>query len=309
MTDHHPERRDPDGPRASGRRCGGRGSSMRLIDARMPELTRCLTLFQYVQAVTGGRVALIDQAGSYAVPSLRGEAFALQPGSIALRVDGGAVASAVVVRDEDAGAVVLHLFDADGRTVHQGRLLSEGDRLLMGLAGTVDALAPAPAAAPSALPGSPAWESGDQLAQLDEILVDGGAARRRAFGRYRGEHRAIDAGVVPEVLEHVCSVGLPIGVAVFAPGAMQACGGRVHVTDQTIGGQVFAAIAESSVQIHLPGVRACHLVRSTAAHGPTSAIELDDEDGRCVAVITQFGIVGEQVHTAWEHLAASLPDA
>lgn len=26
-------------------------------------------------------------------------------------------------------------------------------------------------------------------------------------------------------------------------------------------------------------VRSCHLVRATAAYGPTSAIELDDEDG------------------------------
>lgn len=109
------------------------------------------------------------------------------------------------------------------------------------------------------------------------------------------------------MLDHVCSVGLPIGVAVFAPAAMQACGGRVNVTDRTVGGRVFAAIGESSVGIDLAAVRAC--VRSTAVHGPTSAIELDDACGRCVAVITQFGIVGEDVHAAWEHLAASLPDA
>ncbi|WP_329254331.1 hypothetical protein OG223_28180 [Streptomyces sp. NBC_01478] len=63
------------------------------------------------------------------------------------------------------------------------------------------------------------------------------------------------------------------------------------------------------MEIDLAAVRACHLVRSTAAHGPTSALELDDEDGRCVAMITQFGMVGEDVHGAWEDLAASLPDA
>lgn len=141
------------------------------------------------------------------------------------------------------------------------------------------------------------------------MLADGGASRREAFHRYRGEHRPIEVDVVPAVLDHVCSVGLPIGVAVFAPAAMQACGGRVHVTDRTVGGRVFAAVADSSVEIDLAGVRACHLVRSTAAHGPTSALELDDEDGRCVAVITQFGMVGEDVHAAWEHLAASLPGA
>ncbi|MFD7136921.1 hypothetical protein [Streptomyces sp. NPDC059894] len=307
MTDHDPGPRGADGGCPFEGCCGRRDSSVRLIDARMPELARCLTLFQYVQAVTGGPVARIDQAGGYAVPSLRGDAFAVGPGSIALRVDGDGVASAVVVRDEGTGTVALHLLDADGRTVHQGRLLSEGDRLLAGLARTVDA--GAPAAGPSAAPEVPAWENGDQLAQLDAVLVDGGIARRGAFDRYRGEHRAIDPGVVPAVLDHACSAGLPVGVAVFAPAALQACSGRVHVTDRTVDGRVFAAIAESSVEIDLAGVRACHLVRSTAAHGPTSAIELDDEDGRCVAVITQFGIVGEHVHAAWEHLTASLPAA
>lgn len=287
--------------------CPRRNSSVRLIDARMPELARCLTLFRYVQAVTGGPVARIDQAGSYAVPSLRGDAFAVQPGSIALRLDAEGVDSAVVVRDEGTGSVALHLFDTDGRTAHQGRLLSDGDRLLAGLTPTVHAGSTA-AAPPSAPLAVPAWENGDQLAQLDAVLADGGAARRAAFDRYRGEHREIEAGVVSAVLDHVCSVGLPVGVAVFGPSALQACGGPVHVTDRTVGGRVFAAIADSSVEIDLAAVRACHLVRSTAAHGPTSALELDDEDGRCVAVITQFGIVGERVHTAWEDLAASLPD-
>lgn len=287
--------------------CPRRNSSVRLIDARMPELARCLTLFQYVQAVTGGPVARIDQAGSYAVPSLRGDAFAVQAGSIALRLDAEGVDSAVVVRDEGTGSVALHLFDADGRTAHQGRLLSDGDRLLAGLTPTVHAGSTA-AAPPCAPLGVPAWENGDQLAQLDAVLADGGAARRAAFDRYRGEHREIEAGAVSAVLDHVCSVELPVGFAVFGPSALQACSGRVHVTDRTVDGRVFAAVADSSVEIGLAAVRACHLVRSTAAHGPTSALELDDEDGRCVAVITQFGIVGEQVHAAWEDLAASLPD-
>ncbi|WOX11171.1 hypothetical protein [Streptomyces sp. N50] len=305
MADHN----NPYRPCAFEGCCGARrGGSARLIDARMPELARCLTLFQYVQAVTGGPVARIDQAGSYARPSLRGEAFAVRPGSIALRLDGDGIDTAVVARDADTGAVALRLLDVAGRTVHQGRLLSEGDRLLVGLAPTVHA--GARAAVASAPPEVPAWENGDQLAQLDAVLADGGAARRAAFHRYRGgEHRPIEVDVVSSVLDHVCSVGLPIGVAVFAPAAMQACAGRVHVTDRTVGGRVFAALAESSVEIDLAAVRACRLVRSAAAHGPTSALELDGEDGRCVAVITQFGMVGQDVHGAWEDLAASLPDA
>lgn len=158
---------------------------------------------------------------------------------------------------------------------------------------------------------------GQDHARVSVSIAPGTTLTEAAPGAARIQLGQAPAGIVPGAALHPaecglrehCSVGLPIGVAVFAPAAMQACGGRVHVTDRTVGGRVFAAVADSSVEIDLTGVRACHLVRSTAAHGPTSALELDDEDGRCVAVITQFGMVGEDVHAAWEHLAASLPDA
>ena len=288
--------------------CGRRIGTARLIDPRMPELARSLTLFRHVQALTGGPVARLDQAGSYAVPSLRGEAFAVHPGSgsIALRLDADGVDAAVLTRDAE-DAVSVRLLDRSGRTVHEGRLLSEGDRLLAGLADTVEA--GAGAADVRERPEAPSWENGDQLAQLDAILADGGSARRAALTRYGGEHRHVDPAVLPSLLDHVCSVGLPIGVAVFAPSAMQACAGPVHVTDRTAGGRVYAAVANGSLELDLPAVHSCHLVRSTAAHGPTSSLELDDENGDCVALITQFGIVGKRVHEAWEHLAASLPGA
>ncbi|MGV9454098.1 hypothetical protein [Streptomyces sp. NPDC003635] len=105
------------------------------------------------------------------------------------------------------------------------------------------------------------------------------------------------------------AVGLPIGVAVCAPAAVRACAGRIHVTDRTGDGRVFAAPADSSVELDPARVRSCHLVRSTAADGPTSARELADEDACRAAISTPLAIVGEDAHTAWEHRAASLPDA
>ncbi|MFE0729418.1 hypothetical protein ACFW2X_14385 [Streptomyces antibioticus] len=39
-----------------------------------------------------------------------------------------------------------------------------------------------------------------------------------------------------------------------------------------------------------------------------SAPELDGSDGHRVAMVTRFGIVGENVHGAWEDLTASLLD-
>ncbi|MDQ0605009.1 hypothetical protein QF037_009354 [Streptomyces canus] len=124
-----------------------------------------------------------------------------------------------------------------------------------------------------------------------------------------GQHREIDAALVSAVLDHVCSVALPVGVAVFAPSAMQAAPAGCTSPTGTVGGRAFAVVAEGSVEIDLAGVRTWHLVRSMAAHGSTSAIDLNDGDGRRVSVLTQFGIVKEQVHGAWEELAASLPDA
>ncbi|WP_416970433.1 hypothetical protein [Streptomyces sp. 4F14] len=265
----------------------------------MPALARCLTLFRYVQAVTEGAVARIDQAGSYAVPSLRGEAFSVPPGAVALRLDGAGVDAAVLVRDEEGGAVELRLLDAAGRTVHRGRLLSEGDRLLAGL---VEGVGTAQGT-PSGLRDLPGWESGDQLAQFDAVLADGGLERHAGSHRYRD----VDLSVVPAVFEHLCSVGLPVGVAVFVPGVMQACAGPVHVTDVTVGGRLFVALGQGSVEIDLAGVGSCRVVRSAGVHGPTSALELGDVHGRCVAMVTQFGVVGGEAHTAWENISASLP--
>ncbi|MFE0673199.1 hypothetical protein [Streptomyces sp. NPDC058867] len=296
---------DPDGGCPFEGCCPRRSSTVRLIDARMPELTRSLSLFQYVQAVTGGPVAHLDQAGGYAPPSLRGEAFAVRPGAITLRLDPEGIASALVIRDGRTGSATLHLLDTEGRTAHQGRLLSDGDRLLADLIRTVT-----PGSTPAAhraAPDLPPWQDGDQLAQLDEILTDGGAARRARFAHYGGDHRPVDPEAVPAVLEHACSVGLPLGVAVFAPSALQASAGHVHITDRTTGGRVFAAIGDSTLELDLTRVAACHLVRSTATHGPTTSLELDDAQGHCAALLTQFGPVGEETHRAWESLTTSLP--
>ncbi|MGV9310667.1 hypothetical protein ACWDR0_00540 [Streptomyces sp. NPDC003691] len=304
MAEQHSAPRGTGGLCAFAACCTRRNSTVRPVGARMPELARSLTLFRHVQAVTAGPAARIEQAGSYAVPSLCGEPFTVRPGAVALRLDGAAVTAAEIERDGGTGAVTLLLYAAGGRIAHRGRLLSEADRLLAELVGPPAA---GPSTAPAAGSAVPAREDGDQLARLDAILLDGGAARHAASTRYRGEHRPLDPGAVPALLENLHATGLPVDAAVFAPAAAQACRGPVRVTDTTTRGRVFAVIGDASLEIDLPAVRAARLVRSTAAHGPVSAIELDDAEGRCAAVLTQFGTVGEDVHTAWERLTASLP--
>jgi putative hemin transport protein len=46
-------------------------------------------------------------------------------------------------------------------------------------------------------------EYGDQLAQLDAPPRGRRVARRGDFDGYRGEHRTIEVGIVPAVLDHV----------------------------------------------------------------------------------------------------------
>ena len=122
--------------------------------------------------------------------------------------------------------------------------MSEGGpvRLLVGLASSVDA---GSGARPVRGARVAEWEYGHQLAQFDAALADGTAARRGGVRPAPGWAPADRARRPAAVLDHLCSVGLPIGVAVFAPGAMQACAGRVHVTDRTVGGRVFAAVVIS----------------------------------------------------------------
>lgn len=288
-------------------RCGSaRGSTP--IDATALEAAATLPLLEFGLATTGAEGAAIAQSGAYSSVTRTGTAFAVPAGRIALRIDPRRVVGAVIGEDR-GGAPVLDLVTGSGRRVHRLRAHTSVDHLILRsltrghrgspavLAGTLlDDWTPAPSAE--------RFSGDDQLSRIDDVLT-GDAASRRA-GRQPVEHRHIDLRLLPAVLGHLCSTGLPVGAAVFGEGAAQACAGPLQAVSAE-DGRLGVVFDDASLDLDSSALGACILVRTAGVHGPTSALELYDRHGRCVAMLSQFGIVGADVHASWEDVADSLP--
>lgn len=274
----------------------------RVLRAGAGQILELLGLLHRSTLVTGNQAAALTHIGCYEGASELGSALQVRTGSATLRIDPDQLTGSVVTAAERTGGTTLSLLGADGRPVHQIRAEQSDDRMLVN---NLDLLE---RAATPAAPRPGAWTDGDQLAQFDALV--GGLARPRRETLATATPfpvRSIPVDVVPDLLEHLSSVALPVGLGVFAPGVLQVVPGKL-LSVQHQRGRVWAILKSSVFDLDLRRVAECLLVRVHGIHGPTSAVELYDSHGRIAAVLTQVGLVGEQAHQAWELVTASLPD-
>lgn len=297
----------PCGSREGCDRCASRHGGTP-IDASVLEAAATLPLLESSLATTWADGAAIAQTGAYSSVTRTGTAFAVLPGRIALRLNPGIVVGAVL--DEHGGGdPVLDLVTGTGRRVHRLRSRTPVDQLVLrSLAhehlGPAAALAGALLGDWTPVRSAAEWPGDDQLSRIDDALT-GGAAWRRA-GRSPLAHRHIDLRLLPEVLGHLCSTGLPVGAAVLGEGVAQACAGALQAVSVDEG-RLGVVFEDASIDLDSTALGGCVLVRTAGVHGPTSALELVDRRGRRAAMLTQFGLVGAATHRAWEDLADALP--
>ncbi|GAA4781581.1 hypothetical protein [Microbacterium gilvum] len=262
-----------------------------------------LPLLEFALAVTGRPGVVMAQTGRYQPVTRPGEALAAPRGAIGLRVAEDRLRASVIVRGR--GERMLRLASRGGEVVHTVRSLSPADALV------IDSLDRPEArlgrSRPSARRGA-ASDGGDQLADLDAVIADGGAERRRRMaGAGRERAVSIDVGVIPEVLDHLCATELPLSAVVFADGAAQIADGAVQVVTGTAQGRVGAVLGSCTIDVDLAHVREALAVTSHGPHGPTSALELYAHDGSVLLLLTQLGIVAPGIHAAWQDIMESLP--
>ncbi|WP_029150066.1 hypothetical protein [Microbacterium indicum] len=297
---------------------GGCAGDVRIVDLPARDVLRLLPMLDTALAVTGGPGAVVAQSGPYAEPSAQGTALAVDPYAVVLRVAPDRLSPYVFARPD--GECVLQLRTRGGHVAHRVRGMSDADRLILAGLARTDGGDPVcmPDGAGDPFPDVPglvdpapaAWQEGDQLAQLDAILADGGVLRWNQIADCpEVAVRSADAGVLPALFEHLCATELPLGAAVFGEAAAQLASGRVHLVTSSGEGRLAVVLGQSTLDVDLHAVHECLLVRSHGPHGLTSALELYDPDGRAIVLLTQFGIVGEATHGAWEDLTASLPVA
>ncbi|MBN9758147.1 hemin-degrading family protein precursor [Pseudonocardia sp. Ae406_Ps2] len=262
------------------------------LDLDAGTLARHLPLLDEVVATTANGIALISELGTYAEPTFTGEAFGVRADAVTLRLSRPAVAAVVATRadDERREPAALWLFDGDGGAVHRTHLLSPDAPLVtevMRLAPRVDDPPVVPTAVPDEL---------DHLGLLD-ALTDGG-------GR-------VPAGLVPaappcdvaravDLLCLLCEHGVPAGLAVPNGGCLQVGTGSVdHVETADVVGVVSGAVQFAFAPGEIEAVRP---VRTHGPYGPMTTVLLTGPDGRCPALIGQFGLPSTDVVTAWERM-------
>lgn len=266
-----------------------------------------MSLLGHAFAVTGSAAAVLAQSGSYAPPSEPGQAFTAPDGRISVRLRPERLRADVIER-EDGSERLIELRSADGRTEHRVRVLSDIDALVVeGLARTRGTW-PSRMATPRVQRVFVPWEEGDQLAQIDAVLADGGTVRRTRLVSCLGARR-IETGVLPALFEHLCTTQLPLSVLVFAGGLAQGAAGTVHIASTSENGRMSVVLGAANLDIELALVREALIVRTHGPLGPTSAIELCDDRRQVLAMLVQLGAIAPDVHRAWERLAASLPAA
>jgi putative hemin transport protein len=272
----------------------------------VPEALAVLPLLEYALAVTGSPGAVIAQTGCFAEPAESGGPFRPPRDLIALRLRPDRLRA--IVTERGRGERVLQLVSWAGEVSHRVRALSDTDHLVLDGLSRPSARRPEAAADPGPPRVTMPWNEADQLAQIDAVLSDGGLTRRRGLAsHYQGEVSAVEPGVLPVLLDHLCSTRLPVGAAVFADAMAQLAEGEVQLVSSSEQGRMGTVIGQSTLDVDLTKVHELLLVRSHGPHGLTSALEIHDERGRMTAMLTQFGIVEAEVHAAWEDVAASLP--
>ncbi|MFT4294372.1 MAG: hypothetical protein QM582_03050 [Micropruina sp.] len=280
--------------------------SVRRLPASVGDVLRALTLLDHPAAITENRVIRLTQVAAYADAGVPDGPFRVQPGWVSLRLHPEALTGAMLVEPphplpgEDP-VPELRLCGVDGRPVHRCHPLLPEDRLVLEGLARLDGRLPGPEFTAGADGGWDSPDVPDQLQRIDDLLT--WTTTRTPFL----PHRHVDPGVLVDVIEHACAVGLPLGIAVFSDAAMHA----VQDTVQSVAhaaGIMAVGTQEAILELRPTAVRHCLLLRLHGPHGITSSLELYDSADRRVALISQFGIVGQDVYDAWEQLAESLPE-
>lgn len=283
--------------------CGGRWSSRPVGTAEALDVLPRLDL---AMASTDVSAVRIDQAALYADVQETGTALRAPAGHISLRVDpyllpGG---STMATRPDGQRALLLGT-GRDRPPRHRVGIRADASAAIL------DDL-PGATAAVRGVVGDPRipWQEADQIAQLDTLVRGGSFERRRALGEVYPEQAAsVDLRCLPEILLHLCGIGLPLSVAVVGEGIAHLTTGRIALVEERVPGQVETVLDNAMVGIGTDRLREMLLVVSHGPCGPTPSLELYDPRGEVVLVLTQIGAVGAARHSAWADMAHSLPPA
>ncbi len=273
------------------------------VAARLPGLAQ-------VVGVTVAGPVIMNAVGVHDDPVSVGGPIRVDPHRIALRLNPSRLSSTLLSDPAAHVPPTLRLFDHRGNTAHATYLTENSDRLAfeaMALAGGAPGLDGPLSDSPAPQRTTPTASTGDdQLAQLDAILTDGGAARLRSLPRLDCPRTArVDNRAVIAALEHASRLGMTVTFATAAPGCMQMRQDRLDGAREHRGQMVLASGA-TRVMINFDLVGECWVTWPHGVSGRTGSLEIYTRRGECALVVTQTGALAPALGQAWEHLTADL---
>lgn len=314
-------RAQPDPPRTLAALVGT-GRAVLELEADAETLGLVLPLFARVSATTTGPHALLSERGGYGPVRLAGQGLSGIGKKISLRLTSGRAERVVLTEADPAQRLpaALHLFDAGGHLRHRAEIAAPEDLLV--LASIADQLGAAPVTrVPEPVPAKPAqssipvirraqavWGQMDARAHLDEIVLDGGQARSGSLRHLGGDvARPVPLDRLGPFLRHLAETRIAFRRSVPRPGCLQTHSGPAEVLPTGPGPVVLRSRA-SLFALDLAGVAACWVTQWQAPAGPNGVLELYDDSGHCLALLSAGSRIAREI-TLWNRLAALLPEA
>lgn len=273
--------------------------SARMLEAPIVDVLAALPLLDTVVGVTAAGPVISNVVGTHATPVHRCGPLENSAATIGLRVDPTQLGAVVMTDPTDGAPPTLRFFDHDGQTVHAAYLMELSDRLafeslaLIGPHGSGMYVDNLPIGIDNPV---------DQLGMFDEILGDPGGRRLAALqSGARGDAVRIDTRDVATALTHAALIGMPVTLVTAATGCL-------HLRHDTLDGvrshegTLLMASSTARTMIDLRGISECWLTSAEGTYGPTTAMELYDDDQRCRFVATVTGAVDHEAWTAWQQL-------
>ncbi|QKT06841.1 heme transporter [Gordonia sp. X0973] len=292
-----------------------------VIDRPASEVLAELPRLQQVVGVTVAGAVIVNDVGAHHRPAHRGDPLRIPTSGIGLRISPDLTDTVLITDPTPRTPPTVRVFDRDGKAAHVTYLLEESDRLAfealrLSLSADIDlrdrpdaddasqatetdsatAYRPDPDDEPSPV---------DQVELFDSILADGGRARRGSL--VHDEAIQVNSRAVIATLKHAARLTLPITMGATGPGCLQIRHGAIHHAREHLGSMVLTSgPARTMIDFNLIGQ--CWVTTVAGPWGPTAAVELYDQRGRCCFIATQTGLVSESTFDAWETLLGDLSD-
>lgn len=280
-----------------------------------------LSEFDTVFSITKNTVAAMTSIGRYAPPQKTNDPLTVETGRISLRIDTPVLGAVVAVESIPAHRkpYSLHMFDAEGRLLHEAYLTNAADDLALEAFESrwKRTAKRTPSEDSKRRPTPQSWipeplkpfETGDnnRAFHFDSILSDSGLNRRASLPSW-GDSRAwqVELDSLRRFLTLLTDVRMPLIISVGNAGIAQLHHGAIEAA-KWYGNSVQLSSKSCNISLNLDDVEEIWVTRSKSDDANCYMLEMYDWRFNCVAQFHNPETDNENLDCFWRQLVSALP--